>query len=235
MWLPSNHRWFSNFDSVSGRRDLLELRRGVKAGYLNAQNEYGHTALAISVWSAWLEGVEELLHAGADTELYDFQTGATPLYHAVHQKSVPIISALVRAGANPDAPNHYGVTPRQWEPDFFKGVPERPTPPLPPMIQNAEHLADAHHESFEIPSRRERESLQPGQAVNVYVFGPKCPDKEECIKVRIVRRSGEGHQVYYSAAIETPLEKTHLLPGTAQIDFGPEHVATVYMKRSEQR
>jgi ankyrin repeat protein len=55
------------------------LRRGIEAGLLNEQDEYGMTALHLAVSSGWLEGIEELLRAGADIESRYFRTGETPL------------------------------------------------------------------------------------------------------------------------------------------------------------
>src|SRR5262249_33627647 len=97
----SLREWFDNCGGFRPRHDLDELRGGIEAGLLNAQDEYGMTALSLAVMSGWKEGVEELLRAGADTELRYFQDGATTLLMAVQRASEPIITALVTAGANP--------------------------------------------------------------------------------------------------------------------------------------
>src|SRR5271170_7270515 len=86
--------WFANCREWSPSHDSDILRRGVDAGKLNEQDEYGMTALGLSVISGWKEGVDELLRAGADTELRYFRTGETALYMAVQQKNEPIIGAL---------------------------------------------------------------------------------------------------------------------------------------------
>ena len=173
--------WFDNCGGWRPRHDVEELRRGIEAGLLNEQDEYGMTALSLAVMSNWKEGIEELLRAGADTELRYFRTGETALYMAVQERNEPIIAALVAAGANPDAPNYWGLTPRAWASrtgaTYFDHVPPRETPLPPPRIQNAEHLAEHYHPQFKIPDREERETMQVGQAVDLYVFGPKSDDE----------------------------------------------------------
>src|SRR5439155_2612282 len=128
--------WFDNCGRWRPRHDLDELRRGIEAGMLNEQDEYGMTALSLAVTSGWKEGIEELLRAGADTELRYFRTGETALYMAVQHRNEQIIAilvaALVAAGANPDAPNYWGLTPRAWASRMaltcFDHVPPRETP-----------------------------------------------------------------------------------------------------------
>src|SRR5262245_43043419 len=186
--VPSLADWFDNCGGFRPLHDLNELRRGIKAAMLNEQDEYGMTALSCAVMSGWKEGVEELLRAGADTELRYFRTGETPLYMAVQEGKEPIIAGLVAAGANPDAPNYWDLTPRAWASrkalTCFDHVPERKMPLPSPRIQNAEHLADHYHPRFEIPDREERETLQVGQAVDLYVYGPKSERKQDKVKVR---------------------------------------------------
>ncbi len=231
--------WFDNCGGFRPRHDLDRLRRGIKAGLLNAQDEYGMTALSLAVMSDWKEGVEELLRAGADTEVRYFQTGATTLLMAVQHASEPVITALVTAGANPDAPNYWGLTPRGWASrmasKWFEHVPQRETPLPPPRIQNAEHLADHYHPWFKIPDREERETMQAGQAVDLYVYGPKAETKQDTVKVRITARSGRRPRIRYTGAVETPIERTHLAKGTAVVEFGPEHIASVYVPRPQKK
>src|SRR5262249_34183220 len=151
--------------------------------------EYGMTALSLAVMSDWVEGVKELLNSGADTELRHFRTGVTALYMAVQERNERIVTALVAAGANPDAPNYWGVTARAWAlqsafPGFDR-IPPKSTPLPPPWIQNAEHLADHYYPGFKIPDREERETMQDGQAVDLYVYGPMAESKRDTVKVRI--------------------------------------------------
>lgn len=231
----SPEEWFGNCGGFAPRHDLDALRRGIEAGMLNEQDEYGMTALSLAVMSGWHEGVMELLRSGADTELRYFRTGETALYMAVQERKDPIIAALVAGGANPDAPNHWGLTPRAWASlsgaTYFDRVPARPTPLPPPRIQNAEHLADHYHPRFKIPDEEERQTMRVGQAVDLYVYGPKTAGKQDTVKVRITAASGSGSKAHYTAAVETPPERTHLPEGMAVVEFGPENIATVYLPR----
>jgi hypothetical protein len=232
---PTPTAWFDNCGGFSPRHDLDVLRRGIAAGMLDDQDEYGMTALSLAATSDWKEGVDELLRAGANTELRYFRTGETALNMAVQQRNDRIIAALIAAGANPDAPNHWGLTPRAWasrvNSTCFDHVPPRESPLPPPRLQNAEHLADHYHPRFKIPDRTERETMQPGQAVDVYVYGPQAETKQDAIKVRITAVTRDGPDVCYTGAVETPIEKTHLPSGTTALTFGPEHIASVYVAR----
>jgi hypothetical protein len=224
--------WFSIFDMYGGTRDLARLREGMTGPFRDAQDEWGMTGLHLCVSMGWLEGVRELIKAGANTELRYYMTGTTALYTAVVlEKNEAIVRALLEGGANPDAANYYGKTPREWSSKYglealFAGLPETPTVPEP-VIQNAEQLADHYFPEFQIPSRAERESLVPGQAVDLHVLGPKQPR----VKVRIRERAGTGAEVTYTAALDPLAQDTNLRPGTTELSFGPEHVATVYVPR----
>jgi hypothetical protein len=224
------------------------LRRGIESGLLNEQDEYGMTALHLAVSSGWLEGIEQLLRARADTESRYFRTGETALLTAASDlgtangerlNSKAMVAALLMGGANPDAANHFGQTPRKlarfhgWR--VFDEVPEKPVQIPEPRIQNAEHLADHYHPRFKIPDREERETMQVGQAVDLYVYGPKDEGKQDTVKVRITARRGRRPQVRYTAAVETPIERTHLAPGTTDVEFGPENIASVYVPRSQKK
>lgn len=221
-------RWLDNCCSFRIPGDLKLLKQGLADGYLNEQDEYGSTVLTAAVVFGWLEGVETLLTAGANTELRYYRTGETALHLAVQGKNEAIIEALIQSGANPDAANYWGLTPRKWNKEPFAHIKVKKLDIPPPYIQNAEHLADHHYPRFKIPSRKERESLQPGQAVDLYVYGPKSKKKHDSFKVRITQRKGRGAKVQFTASLETPIAETHLLPGTTAVTFGPEHVATVY-------
>lgn len=232
---PSQTEWFDNCGGWRPRRDLDELRRGIEAGLLNEQDEYGMTALSLAVMSDWKKGVEELLRAGADTEQRYFRTGETALYMAVQQRNEPIIAALVTASANADAPNYWGLTPRGWADltgsAYFDHVTRREMPLPPPRVQNAEHLADHYHPRFKIPERDERETMQVGQAVDLYVFGPKSETKQDTVKVRITVVMGSRPKVRYTGTVETPTDRTHLARDTSVLEFGPENIASVYVAR----
>ena len=237
---PVPRQWFDNCGGWQPQHDLAVLRRGIVDGLLNVQNEYGSTALSLAVGSDWLDGVRELLDAQADTELRYFRTGETPLYGAMVAGNERMVLALVEAGANPDAGNHFGITPRQWVerrkmPDPFAGIPVGPVQMPAPHIQNAEHLADHYHPRFKIPDREERETMTVGQAVSLYVYGPKSDAKLDTVKVRITKRAGRRPNVRYTAVLETPVEQTHLSPDTTEVTFGPEHIATVWVPRPTKK
>jgi len=78
----SLREWFDNCRGWRPRHDVDELRLGIETGLLNEQDEYGMTALHLAVSSGRLEGIKELLRAGADTESRYFRTGETPLLTA---------------------------------------------------------------------------------------------------------------------------------------------------------
>jgi hypothetical protein len=233
---PSLADWFNNCGGWRSRHDLEELRQGIEAGRLNEQDEYGMTGLSLAVLSSWKEGVEELLRAGVDTELRYFRTGETVLHMAVQERNEQLITALIEAGANPDAANYWSLTARAKLPyvslpPLFDEIPRREVRLPPPRFQNVEHLADHYHPRFEIPDREERETMQVGQAVDLYVYGPKAETKQDTVKVRIIARSGSGPQVRYTATVETPIKHTHLAEDTTVVEFGPENIASVYVPR----
>lgn len=232
--------WLDNCGGWRPGHDLAVLRRGIGNGLLNVQNEYGSTALSLAVGSDWLDGVRALLDAQANTELRYFRTGETPLYGTMLAGNERMVSVLVKAGANPDAGDHWGVTPRQWVKhrkmrNPFARIPVGPVQMPAPHIQNAEHLADHYHPRFKIPDREERETMRVGQAVSLYVYGPKNESKQDTVKVRITKRTGRRPNVRYSAALETPVKQTHLAPDTTEVTFGPEHIATVWIARTRKK
>jgi hypothetical protein len=224
--------WFRAFDTFAPKKDLALLKEGVAAGHRDAQDEWGMTALHLCVASGWVEGMRALLAAGAATELRYHRTGETALYTAVQEKSEPAVRALLEAGADADGANYWGKTAREWASSkglehLFASIPKKAVTMPAPRIQNAEHLADHYHPKFKIPKRAERESLGVGQAVDVHVHGPKKP----AVKVRIRERRGQGAATVYLAHLDPADQDTNLPAGTAQVTFGPEHVATVYLQR----
>ncbi|MEL6341695.1 MAG: hypothetical protein AAFV53_01085 [Myxococcota bacterium] len=177
-----------------------------------------------------------MLAAGADTELRSHRTGTTALYEAVTNRKPAIIAALLKGGADPDAANHWGITPRRIAQRFgnaglFVPYPKTKGVPPPPQIQNAEHLAENHHPNFQIPTRTERERLHPGQQVGVYVYGPRVEGKTDTVQVQITERQEHGDGVRYRATVQTPIEQTHLRPDIQDVAFGPEHIATIFHPR----
>ncbi len=224
--------WLRLFDTFAPTKDLARVKASLGSGHLDAQDAWGMTALHLSVASNWLEGTRVLVEAGANTELRYFRTGDTVLFTALQEKNDAAVKLLLEGGANPDAANYWGKTPRDWAstaglPHLFAGVPQRAAALPEPMVQNAEHLADHYHPRFKIPSRKERETLVVAQAVDVHVLGPKKP----AVKARIRERVGQGELTRYRAALDPQDQETNLSPGTSELSFGPEHVATVYLNR----
>lgn len=74
--------------------------------------------------------------------------------------------------------------------------------------------------------------MEIGQAVDLYVYGPKSEAKKDVVKARITSVSGVPPYVRYTATIETPLEETHLSKSDPVIEFAPEHIASIYAKQS---
>lgn len=227
-------QWFRNCGGLRPSHSLALLQFGIRAGYLNEQDESGLTALGLAISSNWLEGLDALLAANANTELRYFRTGETPLHQAAHARKDAFIRALLAAGANSDAANYWGVTPRisaahVGVESLFAAIQLDEIQWPTPHIQNAEHLADHYHPHFRIPPREERETLRVGQAIDLIVYGPKVEAKQDRVKVRITARRGRRPNVCYAASVETAIERTHLASGTVTVEFGPENIATVYV------
>jgi ankyrin repeat protein len=242
---PTLKTWFRNCGGFGPSLDLDQLQDGLDAGFLDEQDEWGMTALSQAVMSQWLDGVQVLLGAGANTELRYYRTGETPLHMIVRyfnsgEVRAQIIAEMLKAGANPDAGDYSGGTPREsmkWlgvkRP--FPKVRKQPTTFPALRIQNAEHLADHYYPSFKIPDEDERQTLKTGQAVDLIVYGPKSGEKQERVKVRITARTGRGAKTRYTADVETPPEQIHLLPTLRVVEFRPEQVVTVYIPKRKNR
>ncbi|HEX8973352.1 ankyrin repeat domain-containing protein [Oryzihumus sp.] len=95
--------------------DVCAVRRllddGLDPGIANAQ---GFTALHFAAQARCAAVISLLLHAGAHVDPRD-DWGNTPLSWAVfHARGeIAAVAVLLAAGADPDAPNHVGVTPRE--------------------------------------------------------------------------------------------------------------------------
>ncbi len=77
--------------------------------------------------------------------------------------------------------------------------------------------------------------MQIGQSVDLYVYGPKAATKQDTVKVRITATIGIPPQIRYTAAVETPIEQTHLAAGTTVVEFGPENIGSVYVPRPPKK
>ena len=98
--------------AIDGRADAV--RRLLEGGAaVNAQDREGWTALHFAVQRCDTDVTVLLLGAGADPDLRD-GNGNTALFRAVfaYRNAADCISPLLAAGANPDAVNDHGVSPR---------------------------------------------------------------------------------------------------------------------------
>lgn len=88
-------------------------------------------------------------------------------------------------------------------------------------LSNGEKLAAAHPRTFEIPDKRERESLQPGD------FAKMIFDEQERMWVKVAGRRDNGD--YYGHLANQPVVLS-LMFGDP-VDFKPKHVIDVLRKQ----
>ena len=98
---------------LGGSVALLGLLLESKAD-VNARDSRGATALHVAAEEVLPEAATLLIGRGADVTLQD-EEGNTPLGRAVFfaRGRSDVVRLLLKAGANPDAPNKAGETPRQ--------------------------------------------------------------------------------------------------------------------------
>ncbi len=75
---------------------------------IDVQDGKGSTALH-RAWSGWEDKVQSLLNNGADMNAKDHR-GYTPLYEAVDEEHLAIISQLIKHGADMNITNKDGET-----------------------------------------------------------------------------------------------------------------------------
>jgi len=189
------------------------------------------TALHLAVSSSWHEAISFLIDEGADLSLRYYRTGDVALHTAVVNRSERIVRTLLRAGASADVANYSGLTPRAAAEHngmgrLFTDIEPRPVEWPAWRVQNAEHLADYYYPQFEIAERAEREALEIGQTVEVHVHGPRQPR----VRARIIKRNGEGAETRYVARV-SPDQDINLPPGVNDLEIGPEHIATLLVRR----
>jgi Ankyrin repeat len=214
--------WLALFDDYA-KPTTNAVRAACKPAVIDAQDRWGMTAAMLCVAYDWPDVLDVVLERGPDLDKRYRRTGETALHLAAQNRNAAIATRLVKAGANADAGNYWGVTPRALAPSLFARVRKRRIAMPAPQIQNAELLAEHFGRKFSIAKRAERESLAIGQAVDLIVYGPKS----ERIKVRIFERDGAA----YTARLDPPDQPHNLAPGTTEVTFGPEHVVTVWLKQ----
>ncbi|WP_197507579.1 ankyrin repeat domain-containing protein [Mycobacterium sp. ACS4331] len=104
-----------SYDALRGRerRELAELV-AAHGGQLDDKDADGKTVVHCAVDANDIDVVEVLLQCGAAVEARD-RWGNTALWRAVYQlpESADMVAALLDAGADPEAANNHGATPRQ--------------------------------------------------------------------------------------------------------------------------
>lgn len=86
------------------------LQRGANP---NIADKNGITPLTIAASLGFVEGVEQLVKAGARIDATN-AAGETPLIAAVHRRDMPLIRLLLRNGASPDRADNSGRTARDY-------------------------------------------------------------------------------------------------------------------------
>lgn len=97
-------------------RELL-----AQGAMVDAQDEYGYTALHWAAQAGWPLTSKVLLDSGASVDARDGQ-GRTPLLLATVRKQVEVARVLVAAGADPNAKDAQGNTPLEYA--RRKGMPQ---------------------------------------------------------------------------------------------------------------
>lgn len=112
LLLPSlvSARHTNNLFQLVSRADLEGMKRALVSGaYINAQNQYGSTALAEAIFQGNKDIVELLINARAQVNVKD-NTGMTPLMNAVIVGAEDLVRKLLAAGADINAVNSNGTS-----------------------------------------------------------------------------------------------------------------------------
>mmetsp|Transcript_59205 Transcript_59205/g.167937 ORF Transcript_59205/g.167937 Transcript_59205/m.167937 type:complete len:186 (-) Transcript_59205:209-766(-) len=97
------------FAAHEGKADEVRALVAKDGSNLNAQDEYGWTALRYAVRSNHLEVATALIEAGADPNLAS-ASGRTPLMSAAGNGLSSMLTLLLKCGADPDAVAKNGET-----------------------------------------------------------------------------------------------------------------------------
>jgi uncharacterized protein len=99
---------------VTQRRDFAWMTFLIARGAnVNARTARGVTAMQLASNLGWLEGVELLIAQKARIDDAN-DAGETPLVAAVHRRDLPMMRALLKAGADPDRKDNSGRSARDY-------------------------------------------------------------------------------------------------------------------------
>lgn len=99
---------------VAQRRDITWLTFLIaKGANVNVRDARGVTPLQLASNLGWLDGVELLVSKKARVDDAN-DAGETPLIFAVHRRDIPMMRALLKAGADPDRKDNSGRSARDY-------------------------------------------------------------------------------------------------------------------------
>ncbi|XP_055309431.1 serine/threonine-protein phosphatase 6 regulatory ankyrin repeat subunit B-like, partial [Sitodiplosis mosellana] len=102
----------TNCGSIRGilMGSILVGNEGEYCSNINAQDEYGRTAIFIAATRGNKDSVVKLAEKGADVNIQN-NNGFTPLYNAVMQGHENVVEELLKRNAEIDRPEYTGRTP----------------------------------------------------------------------------------------------------------------------------
>ncbi|MFN2099810.1 ankyrin repeat domain-containing protein [Altererythrobacter sp. MF3-039] len=99
---------------VTARRDVLWIRFLAQRGANpNIEDKRGNTPIQIAAQLGFVEGIEELVKAGARVDVTNI-AGETPLISAIHRRDSGMVRLLLEKGADPDRADNSGRSARDY-------------------------------------------------------------------------------------------------------------------------